>query len=339
MPAVSVIIPAFNAAGTILAAVDSVRRQTFADWELIVVDDGSADDTRGRLRAIDDSRVRIVAGDHVGVARARNTGLRAATGAFVTFLDADDMWMPDKLRAQVDALHQSPEAGASYSWTAFVDEQGRFLAPKEGRRIDGEVYDDLLVTFFLASGSNAMARRQCVEAVGAFDGSIRVVEDWDLWVRVARRWPFAVVPHYHVLYRIGVGSATSHITDYEAGVARVIEREFATAPPWLQRRKGECLANMRQHACTVALTRSTAPGARRRAAALLARSVAHWPRAAFQPRTALLAFSSMLLTLVPRRQVPDAARALLRLYGRWTSRRRPELQDLRRTLEERAAAG
>ena len=193
LPQVSVIVPAFNAEATIVEAVQSVRRQTFVDWELIVVDDGSTDDTEKRLASIDERRVRIVAGPRHGVARARNLGIEHARGELITFLDADNLWTADKLARQVAALHASPAAGAAYSWTAFIDHTGRFLFTKEACHFEGRVYADLLVTFFLASGSNVMARKRCLTSVEGFDEAMEPVEDWELWLRVSDRWPFALV--------------------------------------------------------------------------------------------------------------------------------------------------
>src|SRR4051812_18502377 len=137
MPQVSVIIPAFNAEATIAQAVRAVRQQTFGDWELIVVDDGSTDSTVQRAEAIDDCRIRLIAASHAGAARARNLGIAHARGELITFLDADDLWTAGKLEHQVEALRACPAAGAVYSWTAFIDQEGRFLFPKDACHSEG----------------------------------------------------------------------------------------------------------------------------------------------------------------------------------------------------------
>src|ERR1700730_12014610 len=112
MPLVSIIMPALNAAATIAEAAGAVHRQGFTDWELIVVDDGSTDATRERLATVADSRIRVVAGPRGGVAQARNLGIGQAGGELLTFLDADDLWTPDKLETQGDPLGDDARAAA-----------------------------------------------------------------------------------------------------------------------------------------------------------------------------------------------------------------------------------
>ncbi|TLN28536.1 glycosyltransferase family 2 protein, partial [bacterium] len=111
MPRVSVIIPSYNRADMVMDAVNSVLRQTFADWELIVVDDGSQDNTREVIAAVRDERVRYIYQDNQGLPGARNSGIRAARGEYVAFLDSDDVFLPHKLAVQVTAMDARPELG------------------------------------------------------------------------------------------------------------------------------------------------------------------------------------------------------------------------------------
>src|SRR5581483_8470570 len=115
---------------TIAAAVQSALAQTLSDLEVIVVDDGSTDSSLHQLSSITDPRLRILRAGHAGVARARNQGIEAAHGRFITFLDSDDMWTADKLEAQVDALSEHADAWAVYSWTVFCDRDGHYLFAK-----------------------------------------------------------------------------------------------------------------------------------------------------------------------------------------------------------------
>ncbi len=332
MPDVSVIVPVFNGAATIARTLESLRCQTYTDWELIVVDDGSTDETVDRVARIRDARIRLITSTRSGRARARNRGLAQARGRFVGFCDADDLWTPDKLERQVEALRLHPDAGAAYTWTAFIDERDRFLFAKRGSLRQGNVYADLLATFFLASGSNVLARRHCLDVVGGFDERLTSVEDWELWLRVARCWPFVVVPRHQTLYRLTVGSASGAVEEYQACGTRVAFAAFDDAPPEIRRRRSECLANLRQHGCVLCLTRTTDPGAKRLAARLLLLSVHARPQVLFESRTLALTLACGLLLPVPRRAVPSVARGLLRLYGAWTARGRPELRELRRAL-------
>src|SRR4028118_518511 len=126
MPQISVIIPAYNAERTIRETIESVQQQTFLDLELIVINDGSKDRTVELVQSIKDDRLKIFSYENGGVCVARNRGIDHANGEFIAFLDADDLWTPDKLELQAAALKQHPEAGVAYSWTYFmdVDEQG-----------------------------------------------------------------------------------------------------------------------------------------------------------------------------------------------------------------------
>ena len=326
---VSVIIPAFNSAATIIATVESALGQTLSDLEVIVVDDGSTDDTLALVSAIHDPRLRVIRATHGGVAHARNLGIEEARGEFLAFLDADDMWTADKLEAQVAALAADSEADAVYSWTVFLDDQGRYLFAKEPQYFSGDVYAELLVTFFLAGGSNVLARRRCIDAAGRFDESVQPVEDWEYWLRVAKMARFATVFRYQVLYRFTAGSASSAVEGYQLAIERVAEKAFSEAPPGLRPRHGECLSNASQHACLISLARTTAPEAHRRAGRLLRAAIVHYPASLLSTRMVALLASWLVLGFVPRRKVADAVRGLLRCYGRWMARTTPALRTLK----------
>ena len=328
-PLVSVIIPAFNAAATVTAAIESALGQTLSDTEVIVVDDGSTDDTTALVSAIDDSRLRVLRGEHGGVARARNRGLRSAGGRFITFLDADDMWTAEKLTAQVDALERDPSAGAVYSWTAFFDQNGRYLFAKGPQYHCGDVYAELLATYFLASGSNVLARRECIEATGEFDEAAEPVEDWEYWLRAAKVCRFAVTPNYHVLYRFSTGSASSEVERYGRAVERVVEKEFAQATPGLRARYAECLSNAKQHACLLHLARTAAPDAHRKAGLLLRSAIAQRPTALFSMRVLTLLCAWLALGFASDREVNRRTESLLRQYGRWMMLRAPVLRSIK----------
>ena len=166
-PLISIIVPAYNAEATLLETIDSIRHQTFSDFELIVIDDGSTDQTLAHVQSVRDPRVRIFTYPNQGLAASRNRGIEWSAGEFISFIDADDMWTPDKLELQLDALRRRPGAALAYSWTAFVDSDGRFLFAKEPSRFEGDVYADLLRNCnFVASGSNILVRRSCAVAVG-----------------------------------------------------------------------------------------------------------------------------------------------------------------------------
>lgn len=335
---VSIVTPVFNGAATIHEAIQSVQRQTFHDWELIVVDDASTDTTIETVEAIGDRRVRIERGNgQRGPAHARNRGVSVARGEFVAFLDADDVWMPTKLAGQIDALERMPAAGAAYTWTAFIDEHGRFMFAKDPSPVEGHVFDDLLVTFFIASGSNVMARRSALDAVGGFDESLATLEDWEYWLRFSRRWHFALVRRYETLYRFRLGSRSSRAYAHHSDAIALVDRMFALAPAHLRGRRNEAVANLKQHVCILQLTKTTEPEARRRAWQMLRESLALDRRLLRARRSLMLALAMIALAPLPRARVPAMSRALMRQYGRWT--RDPDVTALRAALTAPAARG
>ncbi len=242
MPTISVIIPAYNAERTILETIASVQQQTFSDLELIVVDDGSTDRTLELLYTVTDERLRIFSYQNGGVSVARNRGISHATGEFIAFLDADDLWTPDKLEAQLTALQQHPEAGVAYSWTYFIDEQGGPSYVDDSRSFEGNVYAELLVTNFLHNGSNPLIRSQAIKSVGGFDPALAFGEEWDFYLRLAVRWAFVLVPKPQILYRQSSVSASSKVEEMEQQTLIMLEKAFQAAPPELQYLKNQSFA-------------------------------------------------------------------------------------------------
>lgn len=256
-PLVSVIIPAYNAERTILETIGSVQQQSFSNFEMIVINDGSSDRTEELLHSVTDERLRIFSYENGGVCVARNRGISHATGEFIAFLDADDLWTPDKLEAQLAALQQHPEAGVAYSWTYFMDEQGKSLSAGETTFFEGNVYAQLLVNNFLASGSNPLIRFQAIESTGDFDSAFPHCADWDYWLRLAARWHFVVVPKHQILYRQSSGAMSSKIDGIEKQQIMMIEKVYQAVPLELQYLKNHTLAWVYRYCAEKFLQHST----------------------------------------------------------------------------------
>jgi glycosyltransferase involved in cell wall biosynthesis len=228
MPSVSIVVATHNQGAFLAEAVASVRAQTFADWELLIVDDGSTDDTAavaGRFR--DDGRIRYLPGPHAERAAARNRGIAASTGDLVAFLDADDLWRPEKLARQVAALAAAPDAGACYTATRFVDGGGRPLPiRKPAHATAGRLFPAFARGNFVILAS-MVVRRSCLAALGGFDATLPVYgcEDWDLWLRLARRWPIAALDEELTLYRRH--ATNTRWQDVLASGLAVIDRLYA----------------------------------------------------------------------------------------------------------------
>ncbi|MBI4317895.1 MAG: glycosyltransferase [Chloroflexi bacterium] len=202
---VSVIIPVYNCERFIAEAVDSVLAQSFRDFELIVVDDGSTDRTAEVVKSYG-PRLTYIYQTNQERSAARNAGIRRASGQYLAFLDADDIWLPQKLERQIEVFDRAPEIGLVHSWAYFIDGSSQRLtfgtrnlagSPEAGNR----AFESLLFGNFIASPTPVI-RAQCVRELGPFDESLVHVEDWDMWLRISARYPIAFVPEPLAGYRI-----------------------------------------------------------------------------------------------------------------------------------------
>ena len=244
MPKISVIIPVYNGEKTIKKTIESVLKQTLQDFELIVINDGSQDKTLEILSSIQDPRLRVLSYFNAGLASSRNRGITEATGEYISFLDADDLWTPDKLADQLKVLQENPDAMVAYSWTDCIDELGQFSRRGSYISAVGSVYPELCLIDFLENGSNPLIKRQVFTQVGHFDESLPCAEDWDMWLRLAMDYPFVVVEKPQVLYRVSSESMSSDVWKMEQGCCQVIEQAFSRAPLSLQHLKKDSLANL-----------------------------------------------------------------------------------------------
>lgn len=207
---VSVIIPTYNCAKYVALAVDSVLAQTYTDYEIVVVDDGSTDETRQVMLQYAD-RLTYIYQENQERSAARNTGIRASSGEYVAFLDADDAWLPKKLEIQVPILDQHPSVPFSYCQALYMDADGNPVRFR-GRWVDGEGSTETTISdrsrdlmfgnVVSGGGSTPLVRREALEAVGLFDETLSYPEDWDLWLRLSHQGPFAYVPEPLACYRV-----------------------------------------------------------------------------------------------------------------------------------------
>ncbi len=192
MALVSVIIPTHNRAQRVLRAVRSVRDQSFRDMEIIVVDDGSVDQTATLLRDVD-PRVEVIRHPRRrGVSAARNTGIRRSGGSLIAFLDSDDRWLPRKLDVQVAFFVQNLEAGACQTEEIWIRRGKRVNPGRKHQKPSGDIFLRSL-RLCVVSPSAVMLRRDVLDKVGLFDESLPVCEDYDLWLRIARRFPIYLI--------------------------------------------------------------------------------------------------------------------------------------------------
>jgi len=185
MPLISVIIPLFNSKKTILETLESVFQQTFSDWEIIAINDGSKDSTLDVIATIKDPRLKVFSYPNGGISVSRNRGLALAQGEYIAFLDHDDLWKPDKLELQLKALRENPQAAVAYSWVDLIDESGEFIREVSRHKVKGNAYEKLLLTDILSTASNPLICKSALIAVGAFDETLSGPEDWELFIRLA----------------------------------------------------------------------------------------------------------------------------------------------------------
>jgi hypothetical protein len=253
MPLISVIIPVHNGERTISATLDSVLQQTFPDFELIIINDASTDKTLEIISEYADPRLSIFSRSYQSAAVSRNQGLNQVRGEYIAFLDADDLWTPDKLESQLQALKDHPEAAVAYSWTDYIDEVGNKLYPGSYLTLNGRVYPQLLVRNFLESGSNPLIKHQALIDVGGFDESLQGGQDWDLYLRLAALYSFVAVPQVQIYYRVSRDSISSNLSRQEQQILQVMERHFSQASPELQSLKVYSLTNLYKYLACRAL--------------------------------------------------------------------------------------
>jgi glycosyltransferase involved in cell wall biosynthesis len=224
---VSVVIPNYNCSGFLPAALDSVFAQTYPDIEVLVVDDGSTDDS---LCVLDRyaGRIRVLRQPNQGVSAARNHGIRESRGELVAFLDADDLWHPEKLAKQVP-LFANRSVGLVYCAVEYIDEAGRSLGTNHtGRR--GRVLRSIALlqgTVVLAGGSTAVVRRECFDRAGGFDVELSTAADWDMWRRVACHYEIDVVREPLMKYRLRPSSMHRNVAAFEHDMLHGFARMFA----------------------------------------------------------------------------------------------------------------
>jgi len=226
---VSVVIPNYNYAQYVGDAVDSALAQTYADIEIIVVDDGSTDASGDVLLNYRDS-IRTISQQNRGVAAARNSGVAASLGEFVAFLDADDEWLPKKIEKQVAMFRSCPTFGLVHVGVDEIDADGNSLRHRlEGS--SGDATNDLLTLGrigVLGGGSGLMVPRKVFDEVGGFDSQMSTSADWDLFYQVARRYPIGFVPEILMKYRIHNANMHANVSLMEHDMTLAFDKAFGS---------------------------------------------------------------------------------------------------------------
>ena len=222
-PTVSVVIPTHNRAELLKRAINSVLRQTFEDFELIVVDDASSDNTPEVVESINDSRIRYVRlKKNSGGPVARNTGIKKARGEFIALLDDDDEWLPNRLELQIEKFEGlEKDVGVVYGGFYYVSQDTGEILGKRIPRYRGNVYAHFLKENFVGSPT-LLIRRECFKKAGLFDPKLKSSQDWDMWLRIAKYYKFDYVPAVVAKYYVHGHQITFNMEKYISGRERFV---------------------------------------------------------------------------------------------------------------------
>jgi glycosyltransferase involved in cell wall biosynthesis len=290
-PAVSVVTATRNYGRFVEKAIESVRCQTFTDWEMVIVDDGSTDGTEAIVSPFThDPRIRYVRCDALGQCRAKNVAMRLSRAPLIAFLDADDEWLPEKLERQLALFREDPSLGVVYGRRCLIDEHGTPLSSSHMKLSAGDIFGDL-VTRNPICFSASVIRRDVLEHVGLFDNSLDLAVDYDLWLRVGRHYRFGYIDDVLVRYRTGHANLSRRLTERVMLVLSTMRR---------------CL-NRRGNAAGVAR------GQLREAWGSTFRSLGYSLRETYPLR----AISSYLQALLWDRRLGATCRAAISVTGRW----------------------
>jgi len=260
---VSIVIPAYNKAGWTTRTVESVLGQTYPNMEVIVVDDGSTDDTRDRLVRFKD-RIRYVHKKNGGACSARNLGIRLATGEYIGFLDCDDMYLPRKVESSVSYLEDNPDFGFVHNPVYLIDENDRTIGVSLTRRKCpvGWISRELLLGNFICNPS-VIVKKACFEKVGLFDETIFVPADWDMWLRLAEQYKAGYIGQLLSSYRIAGNYTPRNMEQAERERILVVENAFQRNPGLSLLFKNRAISNAHRRCALDYLAMENVDSARR----------------------------------------------------------------------------
>ena len=223
-PVASIVVPAYNAATTIRETLASLLEQTFRDFEIIVVDDGSVDSTADIVRRYTDPRVHLISQPNRGLAGAHNTGIAAAKGVYIGFCDADDLWLPEKLELHIRHLEDNPDVGISFSGSSLIDRSGKEIGINQSPKLKNITAADVFCRNPIGNGSAAVMRAKALEGFGYrpvgenerewwFDENFRQSDDIEGWLRfiLTQDWKIEGIAGHLTLYRIHVGALSANV--------------------------------------------------------------------------------------------------------------------------------
>lgn len=257
MATFDVVVPAYNTARFLPQALDSVIAQTYTDWRILLIDDGSTDDTPELIKPYQaqlGDKLLYIRQTNAGLPAARNTAIRHAKAEFLALLDADDVWLPNRLQATLDRARAKPQAGLFYGFVSRIDQHGRLIDTfdQPNRHGEGSVAPHLYMRTLDMPCPTVSFRRSALEKAGLFDESLRASEDRDLWIRIALHYEVALVPEIIALYRLSPQSMSTDVDRMTTSQRTLIAKHYGKAGcgwrarrvslSWVHRQRAEALA-------------------------------------------------------------------------------------------------
>ncbi len=312
MKTVSIIIPVYGVEKYIATAVQSVINQTYKNFEMLIIDDDSPDESVKNCRQFSDPRIKIIHQNNRGLAGARNTGIRHAKGDYLAFLDGDDLWLPQKLERHIEHLEKFPDVGISFSPSALIDEDGNFMGAYLMPKLSNITISDLFRESPIGNGSAAVVRREVFDTIkyqdnlyGStedyyFDENFRRAEDLECWLRIAIQtdWKIEGIPEALTLYRINTQGLSANLLKQFESLEQMIEKTRSYAPTLTSRWENISRAYQLRYLARSAVRLKVGSDA----VTLIHRSLSnHWLILLEQPRrTILTLIAAYMLWLLPK---------------------------------------
>jgi glycosyltransferase involved in cell wall biosynthesis len=230
MPKVSVIIPTYNYGKYIEKAIDSVLAQTYQDFEIIVVDDGSTDNTKEIIETRYKDKVRYFYQENKGAPVARNKGIRKSRGEYLTFLDADDWFAPENLKYKVKVLDNDADAGWVYSDGYYVNKEGEIIDKASNRfsfsnrKLEGDISSELFSMGNYITTDSVLARKTCIIKAGCFDETLPALQDYELWLRISLQYKIKYVDELLCYYTLHSNSISSKRENYHCAFLKIAKK-------------------------------------------------------------------------------------------------------------------
>ena len=252
-PLVSIIMPAYNAENTIVESIGSVLRQTYTNWELIVINDGSKDSTTEVVSEINDKRIRLIEQENGCVAKARNNGINNAKGEYIAFLDSDDLWLEEKLERQIRKLVDGKYKMCYAKTWCFIDNSNQIYDGFVNVALDFEDKDKILIYDFIPI-LTVLIMKNVLDEVGYFDETLRGVEDWDLWIRVLQKNEAIYLDEFLAKYRVSStglsGNFERHFVEEEKVWIKHMDlysKDISTYRRWFANKKQVLIAKQNKN--------------------------------------------------------------------------------------------